>query len=180
MDILSSMFFLYYRLKLSRKTMLNKITNLIRTVYQNYFELGAGFGALIIVCMAILMDKLLYLHACPLCIMTRYLFLFLAMISFTGLLTLFLGLLGVVVNLRQIYIQNLSAEEIAQLAPNCGMPLETQIEFFGFFQGIMNAFQGGPTCAEDGWRFIFNFSEWALIFFIVYITSALFKILTSR
>ena len=83
-------------------------------------------------------------------------------------------------NLRQIYIQNLSAEEIAQLAPNCGMPLETQIEFFGFFQGIMNAFQGGPTCAEDGWRFIFNFSEWALIFFVVYITSALFKIMTSR
>ena len=191
MDILSSMFFLYYRLKLSRKTMLNKITNLIRTVYQNYFELGAGFGALIIVCMAILMDKLLYLHACPLCIMTRYLLLLITIISFTGyffkrirlltrLITLFLGLLGVVVNLRQIYIQNLSAEEIAQLAPNCGMPLETQIEFFGFFQGIMNAFQGGPTCAEDGWRFIFNFSEWALIFFVVYITSALFKIMTSR
>jgi len=191
MDILSSMFFLYYRLKLSRKTMLNKITNLIRTVYQNYFELGAGFGALIIVCMAILMDKFLYLDACPLCIMTRYLFIFITIVSFIGyffkkirlltrVLTLFLGLLGVIVNLRQIYIQNLSAEEITQLAPNCGMPLETQIEFFGFFQGIMNAFQGGPTCAEDGWRFIFNFSEWALIFFVVYITSALFKIMTSR
>ena len=67
-----------------------------------------------------------------------------------------------------------------QLAPNCGMPLETQIEFFGFFQGIMNAFQGGPTCAEDGWRFIFNFSEWALIFFVVYITATLFKLRASR
>lgn len=185
------MFFLYYRLKLSRKTMLNKITNLIRTVYQNYFELGAGFGALIIVCMAILMDKFLYLDACPLCIMTRYLFVFITIVSFIGYffkkirlltraLTLFLGLLGVIVNLRQIYIQNLSAEEIAQLAPNCGMPLETQIEFFGFFQGIMNAFQGGPTCAEDGWRFIFNFSEWALIFFVVYITATLFKLIASR
>ena len=191
MDILSSMFFLYYRLKLSRKTMLNKITNLIRTVYQNYFELGAGFGALIIVCMAILMDKFLYLDACPLCIMTRYLFVFITIVSFIGyffkrirlltrVLTLFLGLLGVIVNLRQIYIQNLSAEKIAQLAPNCGMPLETQIEFFGFFQGIMNAFQGGPTCAEDGWRFIFNFSEWALIFFVVYITATLFKLIASR
>ena len=191
MDILSSMFFLYYRLMLSRKTLLNKITNLIRTVYQNYFELGAGFGALIIVCMAILMDKFLYLDACPLCIMTRYLFVFITIVSFIGYffkeirlltraLTLFLGLLGVIVNLRQIYIQNLSAEEIAQLAPNCGMPLETQIEFFGFFQGIMNAFQGGPTCAEDGWRFIFNFSEWALIFFAVYITATLFKLIASR
>ena len=191
MDILSSMFFLYYRLKPSRKTMLNKITNLIRTVYQNYFELGAGFGALIIVCMAILMDKFLYLDACPLCIMTRYLFVFITIVSFIGyffkkirlltrVLTLFLGLLGVIVNLRQIYIQNLSAEEIAQLAPNCGMPLETQIEFFGFFQGIMNAFQGGPTCAEDGWRFIFNFSEWALIFFAIYITATLFKLIASR
>ncbi|MDC0587996.1 hypothetical protein OAO80_01925, partial [Gammaproteobacteria bacterium] len=68
------MFFLYYRFKPFRKTMLNKITNLIRTVYQNYFELGAGFGALMIVCMAILMERFMYLNACPLCIMTRYLF----------------------------------------------------------------------------------------------------------
>jgi disulfide bond formation protein DsbB len=44
----------------------------------------------------------------------------------------------------------------------------------------MNAFQGGPTCAEDGWRFIFNFSEWALIFFVVYITATLFKLRASR
>ena len=191
MDILSSMFFLYYRFKPFRKTMLNKITNLIRTVYQNYFELGAGFGALMIVCMAILMDKFMYLNACPLCIMTRYLFLFIAAVSFLGYffkkirfltrsLTSLLGLLGVIVNLRQIYLQNLSPEEIALLAPNCGMPLETQIEFFGFYNGIMNAFQGGPTCAEDGWRFVFNLSEWALVFFLVYITASLFKILSSR
>ena len=171
--------------------MFNKITKLISTVYQNYFELGAAVGAILIVCIAIIMDTYMYLNACPLCIMTRYLFIFIAIASIIGylikrakvltrLLTIFFAMLGLVVNSRQIYLQNLSEEEIAMLAPNCGMPLETQIEFFGFYAGIMNAFQGGPTCAQDGWRFLLNFAEWAFVFFSVYIIASALKLLTSK
>ena len=171
--------------------MFNKVIGIIKTVYQNYFEIGATIGALLIVGMAIVMDRLLYLDACPLCIMTRYLFMFIAAVSFVGfvfkrtrilsrLLTVFFGVLGLVVNSRQIYLQNLSAEEISMLTPNCGMPLETQIEYFGFFAGISRAFEGGPTCAEDGWRFIFNFAEWALIFFIVFVSASVLKLALKR
>lgn len=171
--------------------MFNKVIGIIKTVYQNYFEIGATIGALLIVGMAIVMDRLLYLDACPLCIMTRYLFMFIAAVSFVGLvfkririlsrlLTVFFGVLGLIVNSRQIYLQNLSAEEISMLTPNCGMPLETQIEYFGFFAGISRAFEGGPTCAEDGWRFIFNFAEWALIFFIIFVSASVLKLALKR
>ena len=171
--------------------MFNKVIGIIKTVYQNYFEIGATIGALLIVGMAVVMDRLLYLDACPLCIMTRYLFIFIAAISFIGflfkktrflsrLLTVFFGVLGLIVNSRQIYLQNLSADEISMLTPNCGMPLETQIENFGFFAGISRAFEGGPTCAEDGWRFIFNFAEWALIFFAVFVCASALKLVSRK
>ena len=171
--------------------MFNKVIGIIKTVYQNYFEIGATIGALLIVGMAVVMDRLLYLDACPLCIMTRYLFIFIAAISFIGflfkktrflsrLLTVFFGVLGLIVNSRQIYLQNLSADEISMLTPNCGMPLETQIEYFGFFAGISRAFEGGPTCAEDGWRFIFNFAEWALIFFAVFVCDSALKLVSRK
>ena len=66
--------------------MFNKVIGIIKTVYQNYFEIGATIGALLIVGMAVVMDRLLYLDACPLCIMTRYLFIFIAAVSFVGFL----------------------------------------------------------------------------------------------
>ena len=102
--------------------MFNKVIEIIKTVYQNYFELGATIGALLIVGMAIVMDRLLYLDACPLCIMTRYLFRFIAVVSFVGfvfkririlsrLLIVFFGVLGLIVNSRQIYLQNLSVKK---------------------------------------------------------------------
>jgi hypothetical protein len=59
------------------------------------------------------------------------------------------------------------------------MPLETQIEYFGFFGGLANVYGGGPTCAEESWRFIFNFAEWGLIFFLIYFICATSKILKS-
>jgi hypothetical protein len=84
---------------------------------------------------------------------------------------------GLAVTGKQIYLQNLSQEEISNLPMGCGMPLETQIEYFGFFGGIANAYKGGPTCAEVNWSFIFNFAEWGFIFFLVFLISSILKIL---
>ena len=36
--------------------------------------------------------------------------------------------------------------------------------------------KGGPTCAEESWRFIFNFAEWGLIFFVIYLLATLTKL----
>ena len=66
---------------------------------------------------------------------------------------------------RQIYLQQLSQEELLALS-GCGMPLNALVEYFGFFEGIKLAVMGGTSsCAAEDWRFLFNFAEWALIFF---------------
>ena len=167
--------------------MFKRLKNFIISVYQNYFEIASCLGATTIILLAILMDKILVLQACPMCIMTRYVFGIIAVVSFLGFITkkLFIidkflvvlaSLAGMAVTGKQIYLQNLSPEEISNLPMGCGMPLETQIEYFGFFGGIANAYKGGPTCAEVNWSFIFNFAEWGFIFFVIFFVSSILKI----
>jgi disulfide bond formation protein DsbB len=168
--------------------MIKHLTGFIKSVYQNYFEIASCLGASGIILLAILMDSILDLEACPMCIMTRYLFGMIALISLIGVATKKLFILnkllitlssaaGLAVTGKQIYLQNLSKEQLANLPMGCGMPLEVQIEYFGFFGGIANAYKGGPTCAEVNWEFIFNFAEWGFIFFLVYFVGSISKIL---
>jgi disulfide bond formation protein DsbB len=167
--------------------MFKRLKNSTISVYQNYFEIASCIGATTIILLAILMDKILALQACPMCMMTRYIFGIIAVISFLGFmvkklfiidkfLVVLASLAGMAVTGKQIYLQNLSPEEISNLPMGCGMPLETQIEYFGFFGGIANAYKGGPTCAEVNWSFIFNFAEWGFLFFVIFLTSSILKI----
>ena len=148
-------------------------------IYVKRFHLNNAILGLGIISLAWIMDIILALYACPLCILTRYVFGMFALFSLIAALNnrfkfinnlLIFGslILGVVVTSRQIYIQNLSLEGLTNLS-GCGMPLETTIEFYGFFGGLYKTLQGGPSCAEEGWRFIFNFAEWGLIFFLIFI-----------
>ena len=148
-------------------------------IYVKRFHLNNAILGLSIITIAWVMDIVLALYACPLCILTRYIFGAFAVFSlvtalnnrfkFLNSLLIFGSLIfGVGVTSRQIYIQNLSSEGLTNLS-GCGMPLETTIEFYGFFGGLYKTLQGGPSCAEEGWRFIFNFAEWGLIFFLAFI-----------
>ena len=167
--------------------MFKLLKNSTISVYQNYFEIASCLGATIIILLAILMDNILDIQACPMCMMTRYIFGIIAVIAFFGfiakklflidkILIVFASLAGLAVTGKQIYLQNLSQEEINNLPMGCGMPLETQIEYFGFFGGIANAYKGGPACAEVNWSFIFNFAEWGFIFFLIFLISSILKI----
>ena len=148
-------------------------------IYVKRFHLNNAILGLSIITIAWVMDIVLALYACPLCILTRYIFGAFAVFSlvtalnnrfkFLNSLLIFGSLIfGIGVTSRQIYIQNLSSEGLTKLS-GCGMPLETTIEFYGFFGGLYKTLQGGPSCAEEGWRFIFNFAEWGLIFFLAFI-----------
>jgi len=168
--------------------MINHLKSFIKSVYQNYFEIASCLGASAIILLAIIMDNVLGLEACPMCIMTRYIFGMIAVISLIGIITnkffvinkllmVVSSIAGITVTGKQIYLQNLSEEQISTLSMGCGMPLNVQIEYFGFFGGIANAFKGGPTCAEVNWEFIFNFAEWGFIFFIVFFITSVLKII---
>ena len=167
--------------------MINHLKSFIKSVYQNYFEIASCLGASAIILLAIIMDNVLGLEACPMCIMTRYIFGMIAVISLIGIITnrffiinkllmVLSSIAGITVTGKQIYLQNLSEEQISSLSMGCGMPLNVQIEYFGFFGGIANAFKGGPTCAEVNWEFIFNFAEWGFIFFTVFFIVSVLKI----
>ncbi|MDA9033499.1 disulfide bond formation protein B [Gammaproteobacteria bacterium] len=167
--------------------MINHLKSFIKSVYQNYFEIASCLGASAIILLAVIMDNVLGLEACPMCIMTRYIFGMIAVISLIGIITnrffiinkllmVLSSIAGITITGKQIYLQNLSEEQISGLSMGCGMPLNVQIEYFGFFGGIANAFKGGPTCAEVNWEFIFNFAEWGFIFFIVFFIASFLKI----
>ena len=164
--------------------MYKKISEFIRNIFQNYFELGVMFSAVTIIALAALMDQFMYLQACALCILTRYMF---GLVAISGLIAylfknqlisiLLISLssfMGLLVTSRQIYIQNMTIEELSQLS-GCGMPFHTQVEYFGLIEAINKTLAGGPSCAEDGWRFIFNFAEYGFIFFATYFILTTFK-----
>ena len=128
--------------------MFKRLKNFTISVYQNYFEIAACLGASLIIILAIFMDYILSLQACPMCMMTRYLFGVISVIAFLGflikkiylldkLLIVLASVCGLAVTGKQIYLQNLSPEEISNLPMSCGMPLETQIEYFGFLEVLL-------------------------------------------
>jgi len=168
--------------------MYKNISEFIKHTYQMHFELAAAISAIMIVLIAAVMDKFLYLQACPMCILTRYVFGLIALSAIIGvlfkkpvigqLLIIISSLIGILVTTRQIYIQNMPIEDISKLS-GCGMPFNTQVEYFGIIEAIKKTLAGGPSCAEDGWRFIFNFAEWGFIFFLVFLICAVFKLKNS-
>ena len=165
-----------------------KILTLIKNIFQNHFELSVVASSTFIVLMAITMDRIFFLQACPLCILTRYVFVLLALSALTSmiiknkvlcrLLIIVSSSLGLLVTSRQIYIQSMSLEDISQLS-GCSMPFHTQVEYFGLIEAINKTLAGGPSCAEDGWRFLFNFAEWGFIFFVIYLVSTILKLRKS-
>ena len=157
---------------------------MFKKIFNTHFELGVAVSSTMIVVLAIAMDLIFFLQACPMCILTRYVFMLVAvsgLIAFLinkkvagHILILISSILGLLVTSRQIYIQNMSLEDIDMLS-GCSMPFHTQVEYFGLIDAISRTLAGGPSCAEDGWRFVLNFAEWGFVFFFIYLISTLFK-----
>lgn len=164
---------------------MNKILTLIKDIFHNHFELSVAASSISIVLLAIAMDRIFFLQACPLCILTRYVFVLLALTAlismalrnkiFGRLLIAASSSIGLLVTSRQIYIQSMSLEDISQLS-GCSMPFHTQVDYFGILDAVNRTLAGGPSCAEDGWRFIFNFAEWGFLFFLIYLICTILRL----
>ena len=165
--------------------MFTKILTLIQNIFNNRFEEAVAISSILIIVIAIAMDRIMFLQACPLCILTRYVFALLAISALIGilvkqkiigrLLIAISSILGILVTSRQIYIQNMTVDELSQLS-GCSMPFHTQVDYFGIINAISRTIAGGPSCAVDGWRFILNFAEWGLLFFVIYLITCLLRL----
>ena len=161
----------------------------IKNIFNNYFEVSITVTSILIIVIAAFIDWYFFLMACPMCILTRYVF---GLVAISGLISLILkrkyfgyiliiisSVIGLLVTLRQIYIQNVLPEQIAQLPGGCSRPLHTSVDYDGIITTIKKALEGGPSCAEDGMRILFNFSESPFIFFFVYLVITALKIKKS-
>ena len=166
--------------------MYKKPLDFIKNIFNNHFEVSVFLSAILIVVLAIFIDWLLFLMACPMCILTRYVF---VLVAISGLVSMIIkkkfysyvliiisSIIGLLVTLRQIYIQNMSPEQIDQLTGGCSRPFHVSVEYDGIIKAIKQTLEGGPSCAEDGMRFLFNFAEWGFIFFFVYLIATILKI----
>jgi disulfide bond formation protein DsbB len=137
-----------------------------------YIMVGVG-----LVIGAYLFQLIGYYDPCPRCILQRWAFGFIAVcglvllipnlyplinkiILFTASL---LSLGGGVIAGRQIYLQHLPADQI----PTCAPPMDFLMDTLPFLELIQTILLGDGNCAEYQWRFIFNFAEWALLFFVM-------------
>ena len=134
------------------------------------------------ICLGLLIGAFIFdalgVYPCPMCIVQRWCFAFAGLFALASSISknehlntvLIIGLytfliFGIVFSSRQIFVQNLPIDELMSIG-SCGMPFSTMVEYQGLLNALKMAYQGGPSCAEDGWRFIFNFAEWALIAFL--------------
>jgi disulfide bond formation protein DsbB len=69
---------------------------------------------------------------------------------------------GGVIAGRQIYLQRLPSDQV----PTCAPPMDFLMDTLPILEVIQTILLGDGNCAEYEWRFIFNFAEWAFIFFV--------------
>ena len=134
---------------------------------------GLGIGLIV---GAYMFEVIGYYDPCPLCILQRWSFGFIALcgalMMIPGLylvikkaLLLIAGLFsmsGVIISGRQIYLQNIPSDQV----PTCAPPMNFLLDTLPIFEVIQTILLGDGNCAEYDWRFILNFAEWAFIFFV--------------
>jgi disulfide bond formation protein DsbB len=130
-----------------------------------------------------------YYDPCPLCILQRWAFGFIAVCGLIlfipnlypliNKIILFIASLlslgGGMIAGRQIYLQHLPADQI----PTCAPPMDFLMDTLPFMELIQTILLGDGNCAEYQWRFIFNFAEWALLFFVMLFVYNLYFIFTG-
>ncbi|QSP95853.1 disulfide bond formation protein B [Marinobacter salinisoli] len=139
------------------------------------------FGLVFLVCAALLgvafyMEHIMGLEPCPLCWLQRFGFMGAGLVAFLGLLHGPAGVgvriygvliaiasgLGLALAGRQLWLQNLPADQV----PACGPSVDYMLEVLPFFDVLSTAIRGTGDCAEVVWRFLgLSIPGWTAIFF---------------
>lgn len=159
--------------------------NSSRIIYLSIFVVCSfllGFG--------LYLEHIKGLEPCPLCIFQRVAYIAIAIVALIATIHNTYGLcvyiyitlifitasLGVIIAVRQIWLQHLPADKV----PECGPGLDYMMEVFPFSQVLKMVFSGSGECADIQWTFIYlSIPEWSIIFFsiIIAVTIYIFKML---
>jgi len=94
-----------------------------------------------------------------------------------GALVLVLGVLGVAVAGRHVWLQHLPADQV----PECGPGLEYMLDAFPLSETLSMVFRGSGECAEVQWTFLgASIPEWTLINFVGFAAFGVYLLVTRR
>ena len=137
----------------------------------------------VLLCGALLMEYVLAMPPCPLCLMQRIWFFVAGLFAFVGLmhdprwgiyplLTLLASLIGAGFAIRQIYLQNLPADQV----PACGPGIDYMIDVFPASEVLAAMIRGTGDCAAVDRFLAVPVPAWALLGFAALIVLAVLQI----
>ena len=147
-----------------------------------FFRPRAWYSLVVLICAgliayALYLQHVEFLDPCPLCILQRMAFIWIAVAALLaavhnpagsvrwiyGALVMVGGLLGAVVAGRHLWLQNLPAEQV----PDCGMGLNYMLETLPLGDVFRQVFYGSGECAEIHWVFLgLSMPAWTMICYI--------------
>jgi len=152
----------------------------VNTISSRQINLIMLLMATVIIGFSYFCQYILLLEPCSLCIMQRFLYIFIGLFALLAVLqnpkriglriyatlTILISVLGFMVAGRQIWLQHLPADQI----PSCGPSLIDMLESFPIIEVLEVLFMGNGNCAEVIWQFLgFSIAEWSFFLFVIFI-----------
>jgi disulfide bond formation protein DsbB len=153
-----------------------------------------GWGLLITLAMlagSYILEYGLGLTPCPLCVLTRWTVVLIAVVFLLALLhnpkktgvriyalvNLLLAVLGIVINVRHIWLQNLPPDQ----APACAPGLDYMLQVMPLKDVLIKIFSGTAECSAVDWQFLkLTLPEWTLIFIVILVMINLYLLVKKQ
>ncbi|MFP3976392.1 disulfide bond formation protein B [Marinobacter sp. KMM 10035] len=152
-------------------------------------KVRAIFALIFVVCAGLLgvafyMEHVMGLEPCPLCWLQRFGFMGVGLVSLLaalhgpgevgvrvyGLLLTVTAGAGLGVAGRQLWLQNLPADQV----PACGPSVDYMLEVLPFMEVLSTALKGTGDCAAVVWRFLgLSIPGWSAVFFVLLVIMGL-------
>lgn len=154
------------------------------------------FAAIAAVCASLLAYGIYYLQEelglepCPMCILSRYTFIAIAIVSLAGLIqgprgawlkgyawvVALLSAIGVGISVRHSYLQHFPPK-----IETCGADIGFMVKNLPLSQAFPKIFAGTGSCTAVDWRFLgLSIPEWAGVWFLVFAVAALWTAYRHR
>ena len=136
------------------------------------------------------MQDYLGLDPCPMCILSRYTFIAIALVALVGAihgpartgariyssLIALLALVGIGISARHSYLQHFPPK-----LESCGTDLEFLVSNLPLSQALPKIFQGTGSCSKVEWKLLgLSIPEWAGVWFLVFAVLALWIAFRGR
>jgi disulfide bond formation protein DsbB len=136
---------------------------------------------------ALLLQHVVGLDPCPLCIFQRIAYLALALFALIaawlsprtasrwfGVLTLISALIGAGIAGRHVWLQ-------MNPGMSCGPGLQAMLENFPLTDVLPKVFRGSGDCSESAWTLIgLTIADWSLIWFVILAAATIFTLFARR